>query len=257
MVDAQGESLILGEDGDPLLHIDGVKASYGRVPVVHGVSLTLSQGESVGLVGHNGVGKTTLLKCLMGLVAQSTGTICFTGQQVGTLPAFERSRLGMSYVPQGRGILAGLTALENLRLAWRAQLGESEQSAIERVTDLFPRLRPMLDRRGGSLSGGEQQILALARALIAKPRLLLLDEPSEGIQPSIVEEIGMTLVRLREREGLTLLMVEQSLDLVLDVAQRIIVMERGCFVRELNSDGAGGAVLSELLAMGTGRLANR
>jgi phosphoribosylformylglycinamidine synthase II len=143
---------------------------------------------------------------------------------------------------QGRGILPGLTALENLRMAWREDIGETEEQAVERVVDQFPRLRVLLDRKGGSLSGGEQQILALARALVPKPWLLLLDEPSEGIQPSIVQEIGATLARLRDEFGLALIIVEQNLDLVLDVAHRVVVFERGTILKELHASQLSGGV---------------
>ncbi len=159
------------------------------------------------------------------------------------MKAHERSRLGLGYVPQGRGILPGLTALENLRLAWTADSGDTEAAAIERVVDTLPRLRALLDRKGGALSGGEQQILALGRALMPAPWLLLLDEPSEGIQPSIVQEIGEILAALRKRDKLSLLIVEQNLDLVLDVADRIVVIERGRIEREVDAHvvQAGGA----------------
>ena len=169
------------------------------------------------------------------------------------MKAHERSRLGVGYVPQGRGILAGLTALENLRLAWSADSGDTEAAAVERIVDLLPRLGPLLGRRGGALSGGEQQILALGRALMPLPWLLLLDEPSEGIQPSIVQEIGEILSRLRQRDQLSLLVVEQNLDLVLDVADRIVVMERGRIEREIDAHAVQGGGLAELLGMGTMR----
>ena len=212
---------------DVVLDVDGLRAAYGHVPVLHGVTLRLHAGEAVGIVGHNGVGKTTFMKTLIGLVPATAGRISIDGVDATHLKAHERSRLGVGYVPQGRGILAGLTALENLRLAWSADSGDTEAAAVERIVDLLPRLGPLLGRRGGALSGGEQQILALGRALMPLPWLLLLDEPSEGIQPSIVQEIGEILSTLRQRDQLSLLVVEQNLDLVLDVADRIVVMERG------------------------------
>jgi amidase len=175
------------------------------------------------------------------------------GDDVTHAPAHARARLGIGYVPQGRGILPGLSALENLRLAWRADAGESESQAVQRVVDTFPRLEALLERRGGALSGGEQQILALARALVPDPWLLLLDEPSEGIQPSIVQEIGATLARLREAHGLSLLIVEQNLDLVLDVADRVVVLERGRIVREMRVAGLQGGEFADMLGMGPTR----
>jgi amidase len=168
--------------------------------------------------------------------------------------AHERSRLGIGYVPQGRGILPGLTALENLRLAWTTDTGETEAAAVERIVDTLPRLGSILDRKGGALSGGEQQILALGRALIALPWLLLLDEPSEGIQPSIVQEIGEILAGLRQRDQLSLVVVEQNLDLVLDVADRIVVMERGRIEREVDAHSAQAGGIAELLGMGAMRM---
>jgi amidase len=197
---------------DVVLDVAGLRAGYGQLPVLHGIDFVLREGEAVGIVGHNGVGKTTLLKALIGLVPASAGRISIDGIDVTRMKAHERCRLGLGYVPQGRGILPGLTALENLRLAWTPDAGEIEPAAIERVVDALPRLRLLLDRKGGALSGGEQQILALGRALVPAPWLLLLDEPSEGIQPSIVQEIGEILVALRKRDKLSLIVVEQNLE---------------------------------------------
>ena len=239
---------------DRVLDVAGLRAAYGHVPVLHGVDFHLHEGEAVGIVGHNGVGKTTFLKALMGLVAATGGRISIDGLDVTRLKAHERARLGLGYVPQGRGILPGLTTLENLRLAWTADSGDTEPAALERILDSLPRLRPLLDRKGGALSGGEQQILALGRALMPAPWLLLLDEPSEGIQPSIVQEIGEILATLRRRDRLSLVVVEQNLDLVLDVADRIVVMERGRIARQVEGAAIHGGGLAELLGRGTTRL---
>jgi amidase len=235
---------------DLVLDVAELRAGYGHVPVLHGVSLQVHEGEAIGIVGHNGMGKTTLLKTLIGLLQPSAGRITLDGVDVTHTPAHLRSRMGIAYVPQGRGILPALSAHDNLRLAWRAGNGESETQAVQRVVDAFPRLARLLDRRGGALSGGEQQILALARALVPGPWLLLLDEPSEGIQPSIVQEIGVTLAALRAGEGLSMLIVEQNLDLVLDVAERVLVMERGRIVREMPAEGLRGGAIADLLGMG-------
>jgi amidase len=251
---ASAETESAGVKSDVVLEVAGLRAAYGHVPVLHGVDFRLHEGEAVGIVGHNGVGKTTLLKCLVGLVPARAGRISIDGIEATRMKAYERSRLGLGYVPQGRGILPGLTALENLRLAWTADSGDTEPAAIERILDTFPRLRVLLDRKGGALSGGEQQILALGRALMPAPWLLLLDEPSEGIQPSIVQEIGEILAALRKRDRLSLVVVEQNLDLVLDVADRIVVMERGRIVRELDAHVLQGGGLAELLGMGTPRV---
>jgi amidase len=239
---------------DVVLDVAGLRAGYGQVPVLHGIDFQLREGEAVGIVGHNGVGKTTLLKALLGLVPATAGRVTMDGVDVTRMKAYERSRLGVGYVPQGRGILPGLSAMENLRLAWSADSGEVEASALERVVDTLPRLRALLDRKGGALSGGEQQILALGRALMPVPWLLLLDEPSEGIQPSIVQEIGEILVKLRQRDKLSLLVVEQNLDLVLDVADRIVVVERGRIEREVNAHAVQAGGLAELLGMGATRV---
>jgi amidase len=242
---------------DAVLEVSGLHAGYGHVPVLHGISFTLREGEAIGIVGHNGMGKSTLLKCVMGLLPARGGRIALDGTDVTRAPAHQRSRLGMGYVPQGRGILPGLTALENLRLAWSADTGETEQQSLERVLELFPRLRRLLDRKGGALSGGEQQLLALARALMAQPWLLLLDEPSEGIQPSIVQEIGQTLAALRDTGGLTIVIVEQNLDLVLDVAGRVLVLERGRVAQTLDGAALRGPAVSELLGLGAARMTTR
>ena len=160
-----------------VFEVNDVRAGYGHVPVLHGVSLALAAGDALGIVGHNGMGKTTLLKALMGLLPVTSGVITVDGVDITREPAHARSRLGIAYVPQGRGILPALTALDNLRLAWSRETEETEQESLDRVLALFPRLTQLLDRRGGSLSGGEQQLLALARALMASPWMLLLDEP--------------------------------------------------------------------------------
>jgi amidase len=239
---------------DIVLDVAGLRAGYGHVPVLHGVTFQLHAGEAIGIVGHNGVGKTTLMKTLIGLVRATAGRISIDSIDVTRARAHERSRLGVGYVPQGRGILPGLTALENLRLAWTADSGDTEPAAVERIVETLPRLRSILGRKGGALSGGEQQILAIGRALIAQPWLLLLDEPSEGIQPSIVQEIGEILVGLRKRDRLSLVVVEQNLDLVLDVADRIVVMERGRIEREVDARTAQAGGLAELLGMGAMRM---
>jgi len=248
-----------GEGADTngvVLEITDLHAGYGEVPVLRGVSLQLYEGEAIGIVGHNGMGKTTLLRTIMGLLRATGGKIVVDGVDVTTWAAHERSRLGIAYVPQGRGILPGLSAHENLRLAWTPDSGETEERAIERVLGIFPRLTRLLDRRGGALSGGEQQILALARALVSLPWLLVLDEPSEGIQPSIVQEIGELLATLREKHRLSMLIVEQNLELVLDVASRIVLVERGRIIRELGTDAVRGGAIADLVGLGNSRLAS-
>jgi amidase len=240
---------------DVVLDISDLRSGYRDVPVLRGVSLQLHEGEAIGIVGHNGMGKTTLLRTIMGLMPATGGRITIDGVEVTNWPAHERSRLGIGYVPQGRGILASLSTHENLRLAWTADSGETEESAIERVMGLFPKLSRLLDRRGGTLSGGEQQILSLARALIPAPWLLVLDEPSEGIQPSIVQEIGSVLSTLRRENRLSMLIVEQNLELVFDVANRVVLVERGQITRELDAAAIRGGAITELIGLGATRIA--
>ncbi len=244
----------LQESGtDVVLDVSDLRSGYRDVPVLRGVSLQLHEGEAIGIVGHNGMGKTTLLQTIMGLIPATGGRITIDGVDVTSWPAHERSRLGIGYVPQGRGILAGLSARDNLRLAWTADSGETEEHAIDRVLTIFPKLARLLDRRGGTLSGGEQQILALARALMPSPWLLLLDEPSEGIQPSIVQEIATVLAALRHEQRLSMLIVEQNLELVLDVASRLVLVERGQITRELAAPAVRGGAIAELVGLGAPR----
>ncbi|MFK7996560.1 MAG: amidase [Granulosicoccus sp.] len=242
------------EHRDAVLEVAGLHAGYADIPVLRGVSFELMAGEAIGLVGHNGSGKTTLLKTLLGLMPASSGRISIDGDDMTRTPAHERARIGIGYVPQGRGILPAFTALENLRLAWSEETGETEQQSLDRILAYFPRLESILNRKGNSLSGGEQQILALGRSMMPAPWLLLLDEPSEGIQPSIVEEIGQVLAKLHRQQNLSLIIVEQNLDLVLDVADRVLVFERGNIEREFAATQLQGGALAELLGMGTGRL---
>ncbi len=241
--------------GRILLEVADLRSGYGRVPVLHGVSFRLHEGEALGIVGHNGMGKTTLLKTIMGLLPTSGGHIMLDGTDVTREPAHARSRRGLAYVPQGRGILPGLSTLDNLRLAWTGDSHESEQEAVDRCVALFPRLAPLLGRRGGALSGGEQQLLALARALVPNPWIVLLDEPSEGVQPSIVHEIGQILSRLKSEAKLAIVIVEQNLDIVLDVATKIAVLERGRIERQFGPDEVGaGSALVDALGLGSVRM---
>ncbi|HET6599247.1 MAG TPA: ABC transporter ATP-binding protein, partial [Burkholderiaceae bacterium] len=218
--------------------------------VLRDLGLTVGAGEIVGVLGANGMGKTTLMKTLAGLVAVRAGALRARGHDLARLGPHERSRLGIAYVPQGRGILATLSVAENLRMAWHDG-SEPEGTALARVLGLFPRLNPLLDRPGGALSGGEQQLLALARALVPSPWLLLLDEPTEGIQPSIVQEIARTLAALREAEGMAILVVEQNLDFILDVADRVLLLEKGAITTELTAQELRNPQsLSQLLGFG-------
>jgi branched-chain amino acid transport system ATP-binding protein len=191
------------------------------------------------------MGKTTFLRCLIGALKISQGTVKLADRDVTQLAPHDRARLGMAYVPQGREIFAALSARDNLRMGL-VKTGVTSPSALDALLVDFPRLVPLLDRTGGSLSGGEQQLLALARALAGKPRILLLDEPTEGIQPSIIEEIAHTLTSLRERLGLTIVLVEQNLDFIATVSQRVLVIKRGQLGGEIPRDHLSDlAVMSE------------
>ena len=217
------------------LEIRSLSAGYGRIPVLRGIDLNVAQGEIVGILGHNGMGKSTLLKSVMGMIPVTGGSISLAGEDVTRQPPHMRSHRGMGYVPQGRGIFPKLTARENLRLAYQGYGESDEGAAVERALRDFPRIERLLDRPGGSLSGGEQQLLALARCLVGDPWMLLLDEPTEGIQPSIIEEIEATLIRLRRERGLTILLVEQNFDFIAALSDRVVVLERGALTEELDA----------------------
>ena len=213
-----------------MLDVQGLKTAYGRIPILHGVSFAVKEGEFVGILGHNGMGKTTLLKALMGFLPATGGHVQFTGSDITAAEPYQRARLGLGYVPQGREIFPALTVLDNLRMGCSKQAG-GEQETIDGVLEEFPRLKRLLDRAGGALSGGEQQLLAIARCLCGKPRLVLLDEPTEGIQPSIIDEIVETLQRLRAKRGLTIILVEQNLDFIAALSQRILIIQKGTITR--------------------------
>ena len=217
-----------------MLEVRNLCAGYGRIPVLHGVDLDVAEGEFVGILGHNGMGKTTLLKTLIGLVAAGDGQVLFEGVDVTHEPASRRSRRGLGYVPQGREIFTNLTVLDNLRIGFAVH-DVDEDKVLTEILEEFPRLKSLLNRSGGVLSGGEQQLLAIARALCALPRLLLLDEPTEGIQPSIIEEIVETLGAMRQRRKLTVVLVEQNLEFISALSQRVLIIQRGQITEEISS----------------------
>jgi urea transport system ATP-binding protein len=213
-----------------LLGVKDLHALYGASHVLHGVSLEIEAGEIVCLLGRNGVGKTTCLRSLIGLLPARAGAVVYRGQDITKLPAHQRARLGLGYVPQGREIFPELSVEENLRLGAMAR-GPTGRVGYEEVLRVFPALQSRLRQRGGTLSGGQQQMLAIARGLIAGPQLLLLDEPTEGIQPSMILEIRDVLRRINLERGVSLLLVEQHLDFARSLAARYYVMERGQIVR--------------------------
>lgn len=223
------------QDMPAALCLQALTAGYGAMAVLHDLSLSLQRGDIVGVLGANGMGKSTLMKAIAGVLPVRSGRICVNGVDVSRWPAHSRARLGIGYVQQGRGILPTLSVRENLAIGWSVGVDESESQALERALVRFPRLVALLDRPGGGLSGGEQQLLALARALVARPWLLLLDEPTEGIQPSIIAEMADTLSQLRANEGLTILVAEQNLDFVLDCVDRALMLEKGVIVDEFSA----------------------
>jgi urea ABC transporter ATP-binding protein UrtE len=218
-----------------MLRLEDVHGGYRRSPVLQGVTLELDDGEIAGLLGRNGVGKTTTLRAIVGHVQTTSGTISLGDVDITRMPSHERARLGIAYVPQGREIFSRLTVLENLRVAAHASRRPDWRQDVEEVFEEFPILASRRDQRGGSLSGGQQQILALGRALITGPRLVILDEPSEGVQPSIVDEIAEIVRGLSQKRGLTVLLVEQNLDFATRLASRAYLMDKGRVVRTVDS----------------------
>jgi urea ABC transporter ATP-binding protein UrtE len=209
-----------------MLKVKELKASYGGSLVLQGVDLEVSEGHIVALMGRNGVGKTTLLKSMMGLVAASAGHVFLDGKDIVGLPPHKISNLGISYVPQGKGIFQSFSVYENLRLGI-LKYNRKDRIIPKEVFEYFPILEKRKSQRAGSFSGGEQQMLAIARALVSNPKILLLDEPTEGIQPLIVEEIGRILVKINKEKGVTIFIVEQNVDLILEIAQECFFMEKG------------------------------
>ena len=217
-----------------MLEVRGLCASYGRIPILTGVTFDVRQGEIIGVLGHNGMGKTTLMKTLMGFLPATAGTITFDGADLTHAPTHARAHAGIGYVPQGREIFPRLSVRDNLRMGAVGRNSE-RQTIVDSVLADFPLLARLLDRQGGTLSGGEQQILAIARALCARPKLMLLDEPTEGIQPSIIERIAEALQMLQSSRGLTIVLVEQHLEFVAQLSRRVLVIQKGAIVNELDA----------------------
>jgi urea transport system ATP-binding protein len=232
----------------PLLQVDGVNQYYGGSHILRNVAFEARQGEVTVILGRNGVGKTTLLKSLMGVVAVRTGRIDLDGVALVGRPPYERVRRGIGYVPQGREIFGRLSVLDNLRMGLAYKRGSEAATIPQRLFELFPVLAQMLNRRGGDLSGGQQQQLAIARALAAKPRLLILDEPTEGIQPSIIKDIGRVIRSLVDTgldgQRMAVVLVEQYYDFAAELADQYLVMERG----EIIARGKGADMHSQGVA---------
>lgn len=209
-----------------MLTVTDATLHYGAARALRGVSLTAETGKITCVLGRNGVGKTSLMRAIVGQHALSGGRITFEGKELGRATSYDRARSGIAFVPQGREIFPLLTVKENLETGF-APLKRSERVVPEHVFELFPVLKSMLSRRGGDLSGGQQQQLAIGRALVMRPKLLVLDEPTEGIQPSIIKDIGRAIQFLRDTVGLTIILVEQYLDFARGLADHVAIMDRG------------------------------
>ncbi|MEP2945368.1 MAG: ABC transporter ATP-binding protein [Lentilitoribacter sp.] len=219
-----------------MLDVKDIYAGYGQVEVLHGVSLNVAAGEILCVMGRNGAGKTTLLKSIMGIVQISDGGISLEDELINTLPGHEIPKRGIGYIPQGRRLFPELTVRENIEMGLMVRNVSSDTK--DWVLDLFPRLRERLDQRAGTLSGGEQQMLATARALALRPKVLLLDEPTEGLQPSMIEQIRQVILKMKQ-EGFAIILVEQRIDAVLALADRVTMIENGRSVETLTAQELG------------------
>ncbi|QJQ07311.1 urea ABC transporter ATP-binding subunit UrtE [Undibacterium piscinae] len=210
-----------------MLEVEQLNQYYGSSHTLRGISMTVKKGECLTLLGRNGVGKTTLLKCMMGVLPVSSGSVKLEGRDITRLTPHERARSGIAYVPQGREIFARLTVEENLLMGMATKPARQASQIKGEIYELFPVLKEMLQRRGGDLSGGQQQQLAIARALLAEPKLIIFDEPTEGIQPSIIKDIGRVIRLLRERGDMGIILCEQYFDFARELADKFVVLSRG------------------------------
>jgi urea transport system ATP-binding protein len=218
-----------------MLTVNELSVAYGMSPVLYGIDLNVDAGECVALLGRNGAGKSTLLRTIMGLHPECGGKVVFEGDDITMMPPFQRARRGIGYVPQGRGIFPHLTVQENLCMGLSALSGRGINSAVpDYVYELFPVLKKLQQRKGGVLSGGEQQQLAIGRALVMQPKLLILDEPTEGIQPSIIQQIDDAIQTICKHLRISILLVEQFLDFVWSIADRFYVLRRGAIADQGN-----------------------
>jgi urea transport system ATP-binding protein len=231
-----------------MLKVDNISLYYGAAQALRGVSLTAEPGKVTCVLGRNGVGKTSLLRALVGQYPISSGSITFDGEDINALKSYERARRGIGFVPQGREIFPLLTVEENLKTGF-GPLKRDQRSIPDDVYSLFPVLNTMLGRRGGDLSGGQQQQLAIGRALVMRPKLLLLDEPTEGIQPSIIKDMARTLKRIRDERGLSIVVSEQVLSFALDIADRVLVIENGEIARDDPRELVDAAQVSKFLSV--------
>lgn len=229
-----------------MLNVKSLRAAYGESEVLHGLDLKVEPGEIVAIMGRNGMGKTTLMKTLMGIVSEKSGDVAVGDTAITGLKSHQRVARGIAYVPQGRMIFSAMTVQENVETGLTVT-GKSK--VPDDIYELFPVLLEMKNRRGGNLSGGQQQQLAIARALASNPKVLLLDEPTEGIQPSIIREMARTLRKIRDEKGLSIVVSEQVLSFALDVADRVMVIENGTFVHDSPRAGIDEAKVSKFLSV--------
>jgi branched-chain amino acid transport system ATP-binding protein len=231
------------------LEVDNVTAGYGPITVLREVSMQVGSGQVLGVLGRNGMGKSTLIRCLSGLIRPDSGRILFEGRDVTALAAHDRARLGMTTVVQGRGMFAKLTVRESLEMG-RIASGRVRRSRIDEVLDYFPRLRERLNQSAGTLSGGEQQMLAIGRGLMTDPKLILLDEPSDGIMPVLVSQIADVLLAINRNEQMTLVVVEQNVPMLFRMTDRFIILEKGQIVAAGSREQiAASEVMKEYLAI--------
>ncbi|MEO1679593.1 MAG: urea ABC transporter ATP-binding subunit UrtE [Pseudomonadota bacterium] len=229
-----------------MLDIQKLSAAYGKSEVLHGIDLQVDPGEIVAIMGRNGMGKTTLMKTLMGIVPEKSGAVTLNGSEITGQKAHQRVASGIGYVPQGRMIFGAMTVEENVETGLTVT---GQKDVPGDIYELFPVLLEMKGRRGGNLSGGQQQQLAIARALASNPKVLLLDEPTEGIQPSIIREMARTLRKIRNERGLSIVVSEQVLSFALDVADRVIVIENGTFVHDTPREGIDEEKVAKFLSV--------
>jgi urea transport system ATP-binding protein len=230
----------------PIFSVNGVDSGYGQSRVIHELNLDVGKKEIVAVMGRNGMGKTTLFKTLMGIIPSIRGSISVDGEKLDGLDPYQRVQHGLAYVPQGRMIFSNMTVVENIQTG----LPASAQGRVpEELYALFPVLFDMRTRKGGNLSGGQQQQLAIARALATNPKVLLLDEPTEGIQPSIIKDIAKSLKEIRELRDLTIIVSEQVLSFTLDIADRFLVIDKGKFVYENQRSNVDAKVISQYLSI--------
>ena len=231
-----------------MLTLEHVTSYYGNTPILQDVSFTLNAGDLLSVVGRNGVGKTTLARTIMGLTTRTTGAIRVRDVDVATLPTHQRAASGIGYIPQGRGILPKFSVRENILLGTFARKDRAEQ-VPPNVLELFPYLADNLDKRAGTLSGGQAQQLAIARALATDPKLLILDEPTEGIQPNIVEQIQELVIRLNRELGLTVILVEQNVEFAKEAGSRFLIMDKGAIAAEGSIDALTDALIDRHLTI--------